>query len=418
MKKIKKLKLFLSLFIGGAIILSLGGCSLSRGKDIKRNINKTNNAPIEKVFKIDKKDEKKIEQLLQGQGKESKYLKRISDMTTERGAHSMALLADGRVLITGGLVYYKPSLGEIGASAKAEIYNPKTNTFTKVSDMASPHAYHSNVLLNDGKVLIIDGFRPCEIFNPKTNSFFKISPLQIQRNGLSLIFTNLMPDGNVLVIGGEKPEIELYNPKTKTFKVINKFQINRNYPAITKLNNKKVLLIGGCKLVEKNNKLPLECESIPNTEIYDYSTNTVKEAANMIIPRYGATTTLLDNGKLLITGGVNNNHVPIAKSEIYDPVKNKFKLGASMLIPRYKHQSIKLSNGKVLIVGGILNDSSKKYKSTIEIYNPKTNTFEYGTETNPEIYNDFKLILIKNNKVLITGGCKNGCIKASWLYSY
>lgn len=410
-----KKKFLLGLIVG---ITAFGcvGCSFKKEPKGNKNIR----VPVIKAEKIQ-----------QPTGEESKYLTRISDMTSARGNHAMTLLADGRVLITGGVVQHytfnqntvpvnKLMQGNnITILKSAEIFNPKTNTFTKISDMNLPHANHAAVLLKDNRVLIVDDNK-CEIFNPKTNTFSIIDSIKVNKFGPSKIYTKLMNDENILIIAlnpeqnlWEKREtIIIYNPKTNKSKVVNKFKYARWGEAITALTDEKTLIAGGFSFSES--------KLTTNAEIYDYSTNTLKSRSNSGLQRAYATASLLDCGKILIAGGETSNSKPVSQSEFYDPQKNEFVLGPSMLIPRSKHQAIKLPNGKILFIGGILfkNYNKNKNKTTIEIYNPKTNKFEYGPETKMRLVDGFKLILLKNNKVLITGGFQTASYttRSSWLY--
>src|SRR5688572_32093825 len=67
-------------------------------------------------------------------------------MNTERAAHTVTLLSDGRVLIAGGLS---------GASlSSAEVYDAQSRRFANVSGMGSARAGHTATRLGDGRVLI------------------------------------------------------------------------------------------------------------------------------------------------------------------------------------------------------------------------------------------------------------------------
>ena len=66
-----------------------------------------------------------------------------------RGRAAAAKLNDGRVLITGG------QAGDVINSA--EIYNPTTDTFAAVGNMASRRYLHSATTMPDGTVLVAGG---------------------------------------------------------------------------------------------------------------------------------------------------------------------------------------------------------------------------------------------------------------------
>lgn len=156
-------------------------------------------------------------------------------------APAIALLNDGRVLLVGANFDRKPG--------NAEIYDPKTNKFTKVSDQIYPRFFRAATTLKDGRVLITGGTgvyygysfnkkettKPIvgntEIFDPKTNTFTAISPLNIGRSQHRSI---LLSNGKVLIVNGNRgvdmhgvKGEELYNPETNKFELIKHTKLDR-----------------------------------------------------------------------------------------------------------------------------------------------------------------------------------------------
>jgi hypothetical protein len=66
-----------------------------------------------------------------------------------RQGNTATLLNDGRVLVTGGLLYGDPTI--------AEIYNPATGTFSLTGHTTNGSSYQTATLLRDGRVLVIGG---------------------------------------------------------------------------------------------------------------------------------------------------------------------------------------------------------------------------------------------------------------------
>jgi len=91
--------------------------------------------------------------------------------------------------------------------------------------------------------------------------------------------------------------------------------------------------------------------------------------------------TLLPNGKVLITGGVDQQRKVLASAELYNPNTGTFTLTKqSMKHARYGHTATLLPDGTVLIAGGEANAAgypnlTLQSVRTAEIYNPATDTF-------------------------------------------
>ena len=63
-----------------------------------------------------------------------------------------------------------------------------------------------------------------------------------------------------------------------------------------------------------------------------------------------STATLLQNGKILLAGGVNGQ--PVSSAELYDPSSATSVTIGSMKTNRTYHTATLLPNGKVLVAGG------------------------------------------------------------------
>ncbi len=142
-------------------------------------------------------------------------------MVTPRAFHAAVLLTDGRVLITGGL-------GNAAELATAELYDPKAGTFKETGPMTVTRQYQPATLLDDGRVLIAGGggdytnrafTASAELYDPKTGTFSPTGSMAAARTWFP---ANLLADGRVLVSGGygvlaPLAAAELYDPKTGTF---------------------------------------------------------------------------------------------------------------------------------------------------------------------------------------------------------
>src|ERR1700735_7857 len=108
-------------------------------------------------------------------------------------------------------------------------------------------------------------------------------------------------------------------------------------------------------------------------------TDSWAQVASMSTPRAQNTQTLLPNGKVLVTGGVNDQIVgseqelvPIITAEFYDPATNTWASAGSMSTPRSGHTATLLANGLVLVVGGT---NGTTVTNNVDLYDPATNSW-------------------------------------------
>lgn len=117
-------------------------------------------------------------------------------LKSSRKQHKAVMLADGRVLFTGGM-------NESGVLSSSEIY--KKGKISKAANMGMGRSEHCSVLLSSGKVLIAGGYtgkdysNTTEIFDPKTEKFSKGPDLI---TGRTFHTCTVLRDGSVLVAGG------------------------------------------------------------------------------------------------------------------------------------------------------------------------------------------------------------------------
>jgi N-acetylneuraminic acid mutarotase len=86
----------------------------------------------------------------------------------------------------------------------------------------------------------------------------------------------------------------------------------------------------------------------------------------------GHTATLLQDGKVLIAGGMRRNQDFYSSAELYDPATRKFQATGAMTVARVGHAAVLLHSGKVLVVGGWV---GRGCTDSAELYDPATGKF-------------------------------------------
>jgi hypothetical protein len=127
-------------------------------------------------------------------------------MAKQRYAHTMSVLEDGTVLVTGGdsAPFGQPPV----ILSSAEIYDPRTERWTPApAQLLHKRAGHTATVLKDGRVLVVGGLDQqgnpigsAEIFDPVLGTWTELGSLSVPRFAHT---ATLLGDGtSVLVAGG------------------------------------------------------------------------------------------------------------------------------------------------------------------------------------------------------------------------
>jgi len=110
-------------------------------------------------------------------------------------------------------------------------------------------------------------------------------------------------------------------------------------------------------------------------KLFDPVAGTFTATSNMSTSRSTHTATLLSDGKVLVTGGIDNTTSPIASAELFDPATGKFTQTGALATPRFQHTATRLNSGSVLVAGGV---SFGGGVNSTELFDPNAGTFSAG----------------------------------------
>ncbi|HEX8070773.1 MAG TPA: kelch repeat-containing protein [Pyrinomonadaceae bacterium] len=333
-------------------------------------------------------------------------------MTTRRAAHTATLLADGRVLLAGGM---ERAAGEEINTATAELFDPASGACRAAGRMQARRAGHTATLLTDGDVLLAGGFdegvplASAELYHPATDTFTPLAPMRARRSGHT---ATRLADGRVLLAGGHynlsdvNADAELYDPATRSFGPAGVMTTPRVMHSATLLADGRVLLAGG--------SARFRSDVLPSAELYEPGANTYTPTAPMSRPRTKHAAALLADGRVLILGGTDDASALAgaqASAEVYDPARHAFAAAGAMGDARFKINSCAatLPNGLVLVGGG------SRY---VELYDPRARVFGTAAGRLDGAWLYPTVTPLAGGRVLLTGGYDDGMNVTAGLWLY
>jgi len=289
-----------------------------------------------------------------------------------------AQLPDGRIIVVGG--YGGLSTGQIGI-VDTNIFDPATNTWSRVANMNLPRWYPTMTELSDGRYVAISGNSTDanhwadtpEVYDPTTNTWTllsKISTSQVHEEEYP--FSYLIPNANVLTIGPSEDVTYEMNVDAQTWTPVGGASGVVNGSSIQYLPG-KILYSGGASSV-----INVE-PAAATTAVLDTTAATPqwRQTQPMLYPRVYHTLTMLANGEVLAVGGESTSDQSIVQTgilptEIWNPVSETWRAGAPIAAARNYHSTaVLMPDGTVLVAGGGhyngLNDAGQ---DSAQIYTP------------------------------------------------
>jgi len=311
-----------------------------------------------------------------------------------RLGRTATLLADGKVLLAGGCQAAATPTACGPLTAAAQLYDPDRNQWSATADMTVARVGHSATLLPNGKVLVAGGCaappagspgcfpateqRSAELYDPSSGKWSPTGEMAVghHRHSATLLPSTLTATcGAVLAVGSSidpsnnaagEADAEVYDAASGTWSPTAPSQLGRAKHTATLLQNGKVLVVGGV--------LALTNTPTGRSELYDpakaaWSPTGTDDAA----PRFfGHSATLLPGGEVLVAGGTGIAEGARKQAQLYDsraapdPANPQVGGGAwrttgSLAVERSYHTATLLADGSVLVAGGADDASTELY---------------------------------------------------------
>ncbi len=319
-----------------------------------------------------------------------------------RFGHTSTLLADGKVLVAGGVV----CVSGCTEFRSAEVYDPATGAWDTNGDLTVPRRGHVAVRLPSGVVLVAGGragtstWNTAELFDPDTGVWSVTGNLSSARAYATAV---LLQNGQVLVAGGLSASgasldtAELFDPATGLWSATGRMSLSREFHTATLLLDGRVLVAGGYGLSGATDILRAAAE------LYDPASGRWTTTGSLSTARFAHTSTLLASGKVLVTGGNGLTSASFDTAELYDPASGLWSATGKLTIPRSAHTATLLANGEVLAVAGFNNDPVDLVERSAERYDPATETWTPTASLN-DVRANHGATLLADGRVLVSGG--------------
>jgi hypothetical protein len=237
----------------------------------------------------------------------------------------------------------------------AEIFDLATGQFTKLSADLGPGQQTTRswspaaALLGDGRVLYIGSNGWTSIIDPATGDAVR-KPSHFGTGVASLV--RLAGDRMLIQAGTKPPGAQLFDPITDGVTTIS----HEDWDASVVLADGRVLVV----------------RQTGEAAIFDPATSTFsptgsmsprvdRDLTNRYNDRYPRRLTLLNDGRVLVTGGIADDRgfTPVADAELFDPATGTFRAIGPMLEPRSGQSVTVLEDGRVVIIGGVLRSADR-----------------------------------------------------------
>jgi len=263
-------------------------------------------------------------------------------MNCEHIGATATKLQNGTVLIAG----------DSAGTPCSEIYDPGTQTFTRVGNMDSSgtaggaSSGGASILLPDGTVFVPFSVTSGDLFDPTTGLWTRVGNPTVNTSASpGSIAATITSSGQVLLVD-VAGEAALYDPSAQTFTALGgSIPKSQVFGVVVPLNSSTVLVAGGGGFVGN--------EMTKATYIYRLDTQTFTRVGDMTQFRALATATVLPSGRVLVMGGSSGMSTDTANTaEVYSPQTGLWTAVDQMGVYRYDPRSTLLNDGTVLVVGG------------------------------------------------------------------
>lgn len=303
---------------------------------------------------------------------DTRYWTAVGALAQERVDHAAALLADGRVLVSGGAELVADEFDILGVTLESvEIFDPTTRAWTTAAPLLAPREGHTATALLDGRVLLGGGYRrregtniadevgTAEIFDPSTGAWQPVANVPT-RHGWET--ATLLQDGRVLVIGHTSRDFprdeasSLFDPVTGAWSRVPDTALIRMLHVAVPMADGTVLVAGGARPIDEGEATPER-----DAALYHPQSNSWTDVGPMDSPGYRMLAGRMSDGRVLA--------IYEHDAQVFDPPTRAWSPARSLGV---RMEAIApLANGRI---AGFLDPDDTTYP-IVEVYAPGTATW-------------------------------------------
>ncbi|MDZ4724456.1 MAG: galactose oxidase-like domain-containing protein [candidate division Zixibacteria bacterium] len=314
-------------------------------------------------------------------------------------------------------------------------------------------ASNSGSLLPNGTILFCHDTKEPILFDPATG-ISTIADSSSSEQGCHI--STLLLNGDLVFIGGQGSEdftdavktTKVYDYRTNTWTNKQDMFEERWYPALSRLHDGKLLIMGGGQTPDAARTKTCEIYN-PETNSYTYTDSMLNSAEftpsllmlngevlrtwyppQIYSPMTGTWRTtgqlvqqnrfwpghsdhsiiLLPDGRPMICGIYRGNLTNPSMVEFFDPITETWNLGPTPQVTRSQPEIVLLPNGKVLCAAGRLEDNNhaietdKGYTKLSDIYDPPTNSWRSVAKLLTFHEYHATTLLVPDGRVITAGG--------------
>src|SRR5438105_4881685 len=139
----------------------------------------------------------------------------------------------------------------------------------------------------------------------------------------------------------------------------------------------------------------------PNAEVYDWHSETWREVAPMHVGRAAAVPVRLHDGRVMVIGGLTLGGITNTV-EIYDPRTNTWSFTGNLNDARFEdHAAFVIPGDRVFIAGGYTNGEAAP--NTAGIWDPRTEQWTRAENMHVP-RGEFTSVMLQDGRILVAGG--------------